>query len=223
MNFIASPSQRFGELHQALSAKFRKYNISLQAVNAGMSAVSLVPEQALVFAYVRMHGEAQSVERQIGLRSTEIDLVRHPLIELRLTDRHLALEFVLSPLAWWDQRNLIGKLSLRRYHDELRDILLNLDADMVIGHWHGLHLDDTHLTLRRLRAPRVMDAWLQTLSDGRDPIRIGMWLDAETLTDDSPLPDLFEHAKSLYAVYRYVAWTGRNDFQTFYDQQSGSR
>ncbi len=222
MNFVASPSQRFGDVHHALTANFRKHNIGLQAVNAGVSAVSYVPEQALVFAYVRLHSEAQTVERQIGLRSTEIDLQRHPLIELRLTDKHLALEFVLSPLAWWDQRNLIGKLSLRRYRDELRDLLLLLDPDMAIGHWHGLHLDDQHLTLRHLRAPRVMEAWLQTFSDGRDPIRIGLWLDAAALNDEE-LPDLFEQAQALYAVYRFTAWTGRNDFQSFYDHKQESR
>lgn len=222
MNFIASPSQRFGDLHQTLSAKFRKYNVSLQAVNTGMSAVSFVPEQALVFAYVRLHSEALTVERQIGLGGTEIDLQRHPLIELRLTERHLVLEFVMSPLAWWDQRNLIGKLSLRRYRDELRDMLLSFDPDMITGHWHGLHLDNEHLTLHQLRSPRVMEAWLQTFSDGRDPIRLGVWLDANVLNDAS-MPDLYEYAQSLYAVYRFTAWTGRNDFQSFYDQRQQSR
>ncbi len=222
MNSIASPSQRFSDLHQSLSAKFRKHNVGLQAVNTGMSAVSYVPEQALVFAYVRLHSEALTVERQIGLGGTEIDLQRHPLIELRLTDRHLALEFVMSPLAWWDQRNLIGKLSLRRYRDELRDLLLSFDPEMVTGHWHGLHLDDEHLTLGHLRSTRVMEAWLQTFSDGRDPIRLGLWLDANVLNSDSA-PDLFESAQALYSVYRFVSWTGRNDFQSFYDQRQQSR
>lgn len=222
MNSIASPSQRFNDLHHALTAKFRKHNLSLQAVNTGMSAVSFVPEQALVFAYVRLHSEALTVERQIGLSGTEIDLQRHPLIELRLTDRHLALEFVMSPLAWWDQRNLIGKLSLRRYRDELRDMLLSFNAEMVTGHWHGLHLDEQHLTLGQLCSKHVMEAWLQTFSDGRDPIRLGMWFDAGRLNDDS-VPDLFEAAQALYSVYRFTAWTGRNDFQSFYDQHQKSR
>lgn len=219
MSNSTSPSQRFAELHTALYAKFRKHNINLQAVNTGMSAISLEPGQALVVAYVRLHSEAQTVERQIGLRSTDIDPQRHPLIELRLTEKHLVLEFVLSPLAWWDQRNLIGKLSVRRHREELRDLLLTLPPDMVLGHWHGLALDDQHLTMRHLRSPRVMDAWLQTFADGRDPVRIGLWLEAESLFNEDTLSELFDAGQALYLIYRFLAWTGRNDFQTFYEQQ----
>ncbi|MBK8139307.1 MAG: hypothetical protein KA401_00565 [Anaerolineae bacterium] len=222
MNLATSPSHRFSEIHAALYAKLRNNSVNLQAVNSGMSVLSLEPEQALVFAYVRIHSEAQLVEKMIGLRSTEIDLQRHPLIELRLTERHLALELVLSPHAWWDQRNLIGKLSVRRHHDELRELLLALPQEMILGHWHGAALSDQHLTLRHLRSPRVMDAWLQTFSDGRDPIRIGIWQEASAINGPDAVADLFEAAQSLYGVYRFLAWTGRNDFQAFYNQRQES-
>lgn len=217
MNNSASPLQRFGELHTALYTKFRKHNVALHAVNAGMSALSLTPEQALIFAYVRLYGEAQSVERQIGLQNPEIDLRRHPLIELRLTENHLTLEFVLTPLAWWDQRNLIGKIAMRHHRDELCRLLMSMPSEMIVGHWQGTHLDENHITLRHLRAPRVMEAWLQTFTDSQDVIRIGRWHGADALNGDV-LPDLFDAARSLYAIYRFLAWTSRNDFQSFYDQ-----
>jgi len=222
MNPAASPSHQFLEVHTSLYAKFRNNNIYLQAVNSGMSALSYEPEQALVFAYVRLYGEAQLVERMIGLKSTEIDLRRHPLIELRLTEKHLALEFVLSPLAWWDQRNLIGKLSVKRHHDELRDLLQQLPVEMILGHWHGTNLSEQHLTLRHLRSQRAMDAYLQTFADARDPIRIGLWQDAEAINSREVVADLFEAVQSLYGIYKFLAWTSRNDYQAFYNQRQES-
>lgn len=214
--------QRLTELHHALSGSFRKHNITLQAVNSGSSVVGTGTEQALVFAYLRQPNEAQTVQRQIGLRGSALALDRHPLIELRLTERHLTLEFVLPVAAWWDQRNLAGKLSLPRYRDEFATLLMSLDPDMAVGHWHGLLLDAQHLAIRQLATPRAMGAWLETFADGRDPVRIGCWLPADAIKRDV-LPDLFPAARSLYAVYQFAAWTGRNDFQTFFHQQHSRR
>lgn len=215
MTMNATPMQRFGELHTALYTRFHLSSMALQAVNSGMSVLSFSPEQSLVIAYVRLHSEAQLVQRLIGLDEHDIDLQRHPLIELRLTETHLTLEFVLSSLAWWDQRNFIGKISIRRYRDELRDMLMTMPDETVIGHWHGTQLDRQHITIRHLRRPTVMQSWLNTFKDGHDVLRVGRWFDVRHAGADL-LPQLFDTSKSLYALYRFISWTSRNDFQAFF-------
>ena len=48
--------------------------------------------------------------KESGAQTGDVDTYRHPVIELRLTPDQFAIELILSPYAWLDQQNLIGKL-----------------------------------------------------------------------------------------------------------------
>lgn len=217
----------FHSLHLALYTRLRTLNIALQAISNAKTVATPQPSQpAETVAFVRLPGEGQAVERLIGLRAGDhIDLKHHPVIELRLTETWLALEFILNPQAWYDQRNWLGKLSVRRYRDEFHGLLGALPPDIKVGAWVGLEPSERVLTSEQLRFPKVFEAWVGTYSDGRDWLRMGVWHPVSAL-DDTALPALlFEQLQALYGVYQFLSWTGRNDFYGLFrphgDEPSG--
>lgn len=177
--------------------------------------------EARRMAFVRVSAEALAVQARIGLKGGTLRHEYHPRIELRLTPSELALEFMLPAQAWWDQRNLAGKLTMRRYRDEFRQLLLELDLATCVGHWHGHNRCDEHFTIEQLMRPRLMEAWMQTLTEGSEPLRIGRWYAVSELEPDM-VPALARQVEKLNTIYRFAAWTSRNDFVSMYEQRFSS-
>jgi hypothetical protein len=103
------------------------------------SAASLDQSDSVVLTYFRSQEQAEMVERLMGKEnigiSKEVDTYCHPVIELRLTPEHFVIELVLSPKAWWDQQNFIGKLDLPQHRATFRNLLRSLDHDYRLGFW----------------------------------------------------------------------------------------
>ncbi|MDZ4766984.1 MAG: hypothetical protein SGI73_20795 [Chloroflexota bacterium] len=177
---------------------------------------------ALALDYLRSKDQAALVERLMGRdmpgSAVTCDIRRHPLIELRLTPTHLAVELVLSPSAWWDQRNLIGKLSIPRHQDALRTLIQRMDSDMRFGFWNGIDLSDMHLTSRQLLRGTMLHDWMNTFGDGHDWLRIGVWYapDDAALREENIVGELVRRIGSLYTMYTFALWTSNNNFQSFY-------
>lgn len=217
MSPVSYTLPNFSTIAKSLHARIANTRLPLEPLSLPDAANGEARRTALV----RVNGEALAVQARIGLSGESLRHEYHPRIELRLTPSDLALEFMLPSQAWWDQRNLAGKLNVRRYRDEFRQLLLGLDLETCVGHWHGHGRCDEHFTVEQLMRPRLMEAWMQTLTEGSEPLRIGRWYAVSELTGDM-VPALARQVEKLNAIYRFAAWTSRNDFVSMYEQRFSS-
>jgi hypothetical protein len=159
-------------------------------------------------------------KEQIG-HAGEIDTYRHPVIELRLTPEHFTIELLLSPAAWWDQQNFIGKLELPAHRVHLRAVMTGMERDFCSGFWQGVQLGDMHLTNAELLRGRILDEWMDTFADGQDWLRMGKWYDPSdpALDADHILGEVFTRINALYSLYTFLLWTSNNNFQAFYEKR----
>ena len=176
----------------------------------------------LAMPFTRSREQAVLVERLMGRDSFgalgQVDIHRHPVIELRLTEQHFAAELIVCSNSWLDQQNLIGKLEVPRQRQQLRSLIQSLPGDTVIGFWKGVEIDDMHLTAAQLSRGSVMEQWIGTFEDGHDYLRIGAWYQPQdaSLSVSNILSELSRRVSSLYNVYNFLRWTSNNDFRTFY-------
>ncbi|MFO7320401.1 MAG: hypothetical protein DIU68_001595 [Chloroflexota bacterium] len=221
---------KFYELHTALYSRLRDLNYDLHA-GAGtatpISSFSVVnPNQTenLSLIYGRSREQALLVERLMGRErnaaNSNVDICRHPVIELRLTPEHFVVELIVSPDAWWDQQNLVAKLGIARHRDTFRTLLQRLDGDFCIGFWSGEGLSDMHVTTRQLARGNYANEWMSTFGDGQDWLRVGMWYppEAPELSARNILRELLTRVGGLYSIYNFLLWTSNNDFHAFYNR-----
>lgn len=217
-------------LHGSLHGRIRDHQWNLfphwdtTALYSNRSASSAQPINGLTLTYLRSREQAATIERMTGREAVgsryPMEGHRHPTVEIRLTPEHLAVELVVSPAAWWDQRNLIGKLTVPRHREALATLMSRMGGDFRLGFWEGSHLSDSHMTVRQmLRGGLLMD-WLSTFGDGQDWLRVGVWYpvaDTQVLpTTDSILAEVFARMQALYQLYTFIVWTSNNNFHNFY-------
>lgn len=214
------------QVHQALYPRIRSSRWALHAHPnksarvSERSATNLYENPIATAAYYRSSDQAKLVERLMGMddsRGTET--YRHPVIEVRLSDDHLAVELVVSPMAWWDQQNLIGKLALEPCRYEFLALLRNLDDEMRFGFWRGAHLSDMNVMAWHLLRGSIFDEWVSTFLDGRDYWRVGMWYGLDDNWDTRRVVDeTHRQISALYSLYEFIAWSGDNNYRTFYQK-----
>jgi hypothetical protein len=222
---------KFFDLHTGIHPRVRNHNLDLHprwqksSLISSESAASLEKSSTLVLTYFRSREQAELVERKMGkepaTQTGEVDTYRHPVIELRLTPDHFAIELILSPYAWLDQQNLIGKLELSHHRTTFRNLLRNMPGDYRFGFWNGLHLSDMHLTVSELLRGRILDEWMDTFADGQDWLRVGKWYspDDPALDTGCVLPEVFNAIKSLHSLYTFLLWTSNNNYADFYEKR----
>ena len=218
--------EKFGELHRTLYRRMRDHNYDLhphwnKAAQVSNRSASCSGEIiGLSLPYLRSKEQGVLVERLMGRDGVDLsaDIYRHPVIELRITPENFAIELIMSPLSWWDQRNLIGKLTVARHRDSLRTFLQHMDGEYCFGFWDGTALSDMHLTNRQLLRGSFLDDWMSTFADGQDWLRIGMWYEPEdpVLYTDSILNEVVQRVVALQKLYTFMLWTSNNNFQSFY-------
>jgi hypothetical protein len=219
---------KFQELNKALHRRLRDHNYDLHPHWEDAEAVSsrsctcLTESEALVLPYFRSKEQAQLVERLMGRENTEwrsaIEVYRHPVIELRLTQNYFAVELVASPQAWWDQQNFVGKLAIPRHRETFRSILQRINGDYCFGFWDGIDLSDMHLTTQQLVRGNHLNEWMSTFCEGQDWLRVGAWYVPQDPSLDAGriVNELTQRIGSLYHVYNFILWTSNNDFHSFY-------
>jgi hypothetical protein len=219
---------KFFELHRALHRRLRDHNCDLHPhwdrsqIICGRSVTSDREEGVLALSYLRSKEQAQVVERLIGRDNAawqrEANINRHPVIELRLTPTHFAVELVLTPAAWWDQQNFVGKLAAPSYREAFRGTLRRMSGDYCFGFWDGTERSDMHLTMQQLMRGNNLDEWMSTFAEGQDWLRMGVWYEpADPALDASrTLAELVTRMTDLYSVYTFLCWTSNNDYQTHY-------
>lgn len=236
-NSVQSDSERqlaydkFTELHRILYSRLRDHNYDLHPGNHPTAVLydgSISGKrcgEALVLTYLRSREQAMAIERMMGRDrmtvKTEMQLSRHPVIELRLTPEHFSVELLVSPEAWVDQQNLIGKLGIQRHRDAFRSLLQRMDGDFRMGFWSGCELSDMHLTTRQLSRGNNLQEWMSTFCDGQDWLRMGAWYtpEAPQLETGHILRELTDRIVALHRVYSFLMWSSNNDFLSFYGKQ----
>lgn len=216
------------DLHQAIYPRIRNHNLDLHprwhkaSIISRETAACPVQNAALVLPYFRSREQAEMVERLMGRDqfAAGVDTFRHPVIELRLTPACFAVELIVSPYAWWDQQNLVGKLGLPQHRAAFYELLAAMGHNCYFGFWQGSELDRMCLTSAELTHRRIVDAWMETFSDGQDWFRLGYWFDPEApaLDDESIQTEVFEAVRKLNRIYSFLVWTSNNNFQAFYER-----
>lgn len=218
------------DLHEALVARMRLRDIDLTPYHqdgAMLINKSVVTHQEtphiLTLSYFRAPDQAKRVEDLMDImdKDTTIDICRHPVIEIRLTPESFSVELVLSPFAWWDQQNLVGKLEIDRQQHLLRQIVSEMDTSYCFGFWEGLHLSEMHLTSWELAQSGVLREWMNTFADGVDWLRFGKWyaLDNECLDESCIVDEVMDRINELYRVYEFILWSSNNNYQPFYEKR----
>lgn len=226
---FSSTRNRLLELHQKIYPALRMQNLDLTVHKS--TGGDVIQQQAgghgqtglaLAIRYLRTYSQAVAVERLMGreieVAPENVEPHRHPLIELRLLPEHFVVELVIAPEAWYDQQNMMGKLSLDRYRHEFYELLEKQHAACCLGFWQGAHLSDMHLKAAFFRRTRLLDEWLSTFEPGKDWFRLGRWYTPESppLAESHIYNEIIEQIRALYAVYDYIIWTGNNNFRNFY-------
>lgn len=224
---------KFLELHRTVYRRMRDHNYDLHPhwnkaqVISTRSAACSGDIKGLTLPYLRSREQGALVERLMGRDACDAtanaDIYRHPVIELRITPSEFVVELIMTPQSWWDQRNLIGKLSVDRHRQTLRTILQRIDGEYRFGFWDGIHLNDMHLTSRQLLRGNILDEWMSTFADGQDWLRVGVWYEPEdpALSTDSILGEVVQRMIALYQLYTFMLWTSNNNFQSFYRNAPG--
>lgn len=225
--------EKLEALHASITSQLQVLNLSLHPPPSHRdpvtfhSVASPTSGGAMALQYYRGVTGAVIVERLMGREEVasarHVELRRHPVLEVRISPEHFAVELLLSPEAWWDQRNLAGKLSITRHRSDFYATLRTLGESFRMGFWRGVHLSDMHIHGNLFIHTHVLNEWLSTFEPGKDWFRTGVWYEAETseLTDADIRDIVMRHIKQLYSVYEHIAWSSDNNFQEFYQHPLG--
>lgn len=225
--------RRMSDIHRKLQARFKTHGISLstcQNIPGGVSQHSAASpfddEEVMTITYMRPHGDATTVERMMGREGVNLDAEieprRHPVIELRISPEYFAIELIIGPDAWHDQRNFSGKMTVAEHQQGFFRLLANMDPDYVVGFWSGIYPDDQmYLTTSQLPPLRIFNEFMSTFAAGRDYLRIGRWYEAgdDALDEDGIVNEVFSRVRDLYTLYDFALWSSNNNFQTFYQRE----
>jgi hypothetical protein len=219
---------RFMDLHNAVYERLRLQSYDLhphwqksRLISDISAAAANEGQNVLVLSYFRAQEQARLVEELMGIEQSEVEPYRHPVIELRMAPDYFAIELVLSPYAWWDQQNFIGKFELERHRHALRQLFFRFGADYRFGFWGGEASNDMHLTPWQLLQGRVMNEWIDTFADGQDWLRFGSWYEPEheALSASRIVNEISQRVGELYSLYDYILWTSNNNYHEFYKRR----
>ena len=227
--------QKLEDLHQKIYPQLVNNTIELYPfvtkkdhIVTFSSASTSTTRGMMAVQYMRPKTQAIRVERLMGRDDTSssngIEARRHPIIEVRVTPPYLTVELILSPYAWWDQQNFVGKLTIKRHKQAFYQLLKKLDGDYRIGYWRGIQLNEMHIKVSQLYRQSIWDEWLDTFDPGKDWFRIGIWYEpeAEAISEANIHSELVKQIKGLYAIYNEILWSSDNNYREFYRSTSSS-
>jgi len=214
---------KLADLHETMSPNLKGQNFPLSRYKTQIynSATSHHPVPSVSIQYLRDVDMALRVERLMGREEVTPDGIethRHPLIELRVTANSFTIELVLSPDAWWDQQNIVGKLSHNQHRGVFYQQIQKLGVGVSMGYWEGIELSDMRLQFPQFMHTRILNEWISTFAVSKDWFRIGKWyeLDQDELNEDRIADEVSEILVRLYAIYDTIAWRSENNYRNFY-------
>lgn len=215
-------------LHRQIYGRMTEYRINLfpnpetaHNLTQATLASPYPKSNTLSLIYMRSRAQAVAVENLMGRDGAgvieEIRAQHHPAIEVRLSADYLTVELIIAPTAWYDQQNLIGKLTFKQHRDHLHKLLEKVPK-ACLGFWSGITPSDAHINLTRVPPKPLLYDFFDTFSAGRDWLRIGYWYqpDQEEVSAHNINHTLLNHIQSLYGLYNFITWTSDNNFRSFY-------
>lgn len=225
---LAPITRQLIELHEHIQSQVRILNLDLYSIDPDepvqMTSVSTPRNNySLAIGFRRRPSEAVTVERLMGREEIanlhNTDPRRHPVIEIRVQERWFVVELVISPDAWWDQQNLLGKNSIERHFHHFHRLLRNLPPAYRLGFWRGCHLSELHLEGKYYAHTRVLDEWMSTFEPNLDWFRLGIWFEHAQLAEhnlDALHTQTMAHIRHLYPIYDYLVWSSDNNYRDFF-------
>lgn len=193
-------------------------------VSQGHSFATPNAVAALSIALARPRAEAITIERLMGRTSHTLapDARLHPVLEVRLTPTHTVAEIIVSPMARWDQRNLVGKLHVERQCAAFRALVAHGGGGLRFGFWAGEDLAELYITADELLHGRVLKDWFGTFAAEHEWLRIGFWLDASrgALSGEGSQDWLIARVVLLSRLLAFFAWSSDNNFHPFIDVEA---
>lgn len=230
---VETAVKKLSQLHEKLYPQLLNHGLDLhlsqkQKTVAFESASTSTKRGMITLQYMRTRSQAVRVERLMGRDETSnngVESRRHPVIEVRLTPEHLVVELILSPYAWWDQQNFLGKLTVDRHRAAFYKLLQKLDGETKIGYWRGVQLDEMHVKVDQLYRQHIWDEWISTFDAGKDWLRVGKWYapEAEAISADNSLKELVQQIRGLYTIYEDIIWSSNNNYREFYTSSKSDR
>lgn len=230
---VENTVEKLSQLHEKLYPQLINHGLDLhpskKQTNVVFESASTSTKRGVIaLQYMRTHSQAVRVERLMGRDETSnsgIEPRRHPTIEVRLTPEHLTVELILSPYAWWDQQNFVGKLTIDRHHTQFYDLLKKLDGETKVGYWRGVQLDEMYVKVDQLYRQHIWDEWISTFDAGKDWFRVGVWYapESEALSQENILAELVSQIRGLYSIYEAVIWSSDNNYREFYNSSKSRR
>lgn len=219
--------QKLAQLHDVVYPQLTNNDLDLYPPHKNShvvfeSASTSTQRGLMALQYMRSHTQAVRIERLMGRDETTnngVESRRHPVIEIRLTPEYLAVELILSPYAWWDQQNLVGKLTIDRHQANFFNLLKKLDEETCIGFWRGVKLDEMHVKVGQLHRQHIWNEWVSTFDPGRDWFRVGRWYEpeSEAISEANITNELITLIRGLHNLYADILWSSNNNYREFYD------
>jgi hypothetical protein len=171
--------------------------------------------------YLRSKDQVRQVEQMMGipkpLDRSETQYTKHPMIDVRIDRRYLAVELLLTEQAWWDAQNFRRKL-LQHAGERVRfvDLLQGLGNDFIFGGWPDSREPELITTAGDLAQEDSLVAWVASFEPGYDWLRLGIWYGNQgdfRLTTKRIADEVMGRFAQLYPVYEFLLWTPDNDFR----------
>ncbi len=223
---VETAMTKLSHLHDRLHPQLVNNGLDLHPVkqpnNIVFESASTSTKRGIIsLQYMRPRAQAIRVERLMGRDETSnngIEARRHPVIEVRLTPSHLTVEMILSPYAWWDQQNFVGKMSVDRHRANFYDLLKKLDDETKVGYWRGVALEEMYVKVSQIYNPNIWNEWFDTFDPGKDWFRLGVWYtpEADDLSEETIIGELTRQIRGLYTLYDDILWSSNNNYREFY-------
>ena len=223
---VENALEKLSQLHEKLYLQLQNHGLDLHPSHKPKavifeSASTSTKRGMIALQYMRNRSQAIRVERLMGRDETSnngVESRRHPVIEVRLTPEYLVVELILSPYAWWDQQNFLGKLTIDRHREAFYKLLQKLDGETKIGYWRGTQLDEMYVKVDQLYRQHIWDEWISTFDAGKDWFRVGMWYtpESDAISQENSLAELVKQIRGLYTVYEDIIWSSNNNYREFY-------
>jgi hypothetical protein len=171
--------------------------------------------------YLRSEDEVRGVEQMMGLPRpldrAETQYTKHPMVDVRIDSRYLAVELLLTDQAWWDAQNF--KRQVEQHGSERRvliELLHGLGVRYVFGGWPDSREPDLVTRASDLADEERLLDWLSRFEPGHDWLRLGIWYadcDDPRLTTGRIAGEIITRFEQLYPVYDFLLWRPNNDFR----------
>ena len=177
--------------------------------------------QFMKLRYLRSKDDVSKVEQMMGLPRpldyAETQYVKHPMLDIRIDSRYLAVELLVTDQAWWDAQNfkrkVVRQASARR---ELINLLHELGSDYIFGGWPDTKDPELITTAADLAHEDQLLAWLSGFEPGYDWLRVGVWYSDSTdrrLTKKRFAGEIIACFARLHPLYEFLLWRADNDFR----------